>query len=530
MDNYRQYVVKYNSKVEKENEEIRKYNNVVVLKNFELSEAQKKRKANFQKANNYLFSREYNILVEKENENIPLYPKKTIQKIKFQTEIIFNVLVGFYVSQLKSRNAYLMNINRPTSVLKNSLPKLKIDHRKLANHKISEIPRLDICKKTAQNHVKRLREAGILVKYVQINQNKPIQVNFNSSILEVLDGNVPKSQTLENHNFFNGLEKVLHNNNDTTRTFLLKEKEIKDCANSTDLNKCCSIPEENASNTQSPAEGYKNTKGIAKKNKQAGGEIFKILPDFLKAEKHPETSNTQKIQAHNFLARLEDDQEMAEKLATGYYDDYKGLRKEYLLKIEANPLIDREEFRAVLIQDFIKSAAKIWKCSKVHTGNWKKAINQLNESSLFNQKSSNNTVVTFHKSTQIEYLKKYRWLLNFARKWFFKTKVTPLFPFAYFDTTRTKSNEIGFFGLSSVWKSHQKYQAKRIAEQKVQQAEASKRKNRLSNNEKLTKAIQRYELGRINHQQLYNYVQDNLPHEYLVQLSNLINKNNQNFA
>ncbi|SEC44821.1 hypothetical protein SAMN04489761_3020 [Tenacibaculum sp. MAR_2009_124] len=527
MDNYRKFVYEYNKKAETDNVDIREYNKKTVLKNSELSDIQKKVKKDFYKENKCLFVKDYNDLAESENEREPIIPKRLVQKIKYQSELIFHVLIGFYVGQLKRRNAYLMNINKPTSVFKNDLPKLEIDHRKLATHKIASIPRLDICKKTAQNHVKRLREAGVLINYIKVNQKKPIKVNFNSKILVILDGKSPNSQTPENKQLLGGFKKNLPDNKESF-SFCKKGKEIKDYAKSIVENKCGSMLEGNVS---SPVF-YKSTKEKNNKNTLGAEKIKNLVPDFLKKEvsEAKKYSEKQKNQARNFIYKIEDDQILAEKLFAGHYDDYKGLRYEQLKKIENNPMVDREEFRAVLLQDFVKQWAKIWKNRGVFVGEWKKTINRLNESSLFAQKSSENSIVVLHKATQIEHVKKYRWLLKWANDWFRKSEVSPLFPYKYFDATRKKSNEIGFYGLHSVWKSHLKYQEKRKTEKQTQVLSANKRNNRLNNQKKLAKALKKYEMGSYSDMELYNYVKDNLPHDYLLQLSSLINNNNQNFA
>ncbi|PKH52438.1 hypothetical protein CXF68_17835 [Tenacibaculum sp. Bg11-29] len=522
MDKYRQYVFTYNEKTDVENDEIRKYNNTIVKNHFQLSETQKKRKAVFQKQNKKEFSRNYNELVIEENKENAIIQKKAIQKIKYSSELVFHVLVGFYVSQLRTRNAYLLEMNKSTSTLKNSLPKLKIDHRKLATHTIADIPRLSICKKTAQNHIKRLREANILINYLRINQNKPISVNFNSQIIEVLEGNPPKSQLIQNKSFNSLIEKSLHDNNDTTRTKILKEKEIKDCANSTALNKCGSmLVNENESNTERLAGGYKNTKGISnEKQNSFGGEKKIKLPDFL--NKTPKPIKTTNQLTNNFLNKLKDDQTLAKKLAAGEYDHYKGERYDYLLKIVQYGLLSTEDFKQVILQDFIKSSAKIWKKHNVYVGDWKNTINRLKDQMFVNM---------VNKETVINKLKEYRWKLEFARNWFLKKEeVNALFPFAYFDKTRTKSNELGFYGLHSVWKSHLKYKEQKNTDKKQEQQDSNARKRRLSAQKKLTRAISKYELGTYNQEQLFNYVQDNLPHEYLLLLPNLIKNQNTNLA
>uniref|UniRef100_UPI00232C52D3 hypothetical protein n=1 Tax=Tenacibaculum aiptasiae TaxID=426481 RepID=UPI00232C52D3 len=138
----------------------------------------------------------------------------------------------------------------------------------------------------------------------------------------------------------------------------------------------------------------------------------------------------------------------------------------------------------------------------------------------------------------INKLREYRWKLNFARKWFIKkAQMKALFPYKYFDKNRTQTNEIGFYGLHKVWLKNKKYKEQREQEKKRLEIEASARerekkeeKRRISIQQKLTKAINKYESGKYTHEQLYSYVQDNLPHEYLLSLPNLINKNNQNLA
>ncbi|MFL0063716.1 hypothetical protein [Tenacibaculum maritimum] len=521
MDNYRQYVYKYNVKTELENEEIRIYNSTIVKSPFQLTDTQKERKATFEKENKKMFSREYNQLVVEENKKGAIFSKRKIQKIKPVSEIIFSILVGFYTSQLKVRNAYLLQMKRPTSTLKNSLPKLKIDHRKLATHEIKGIPRLGICKRSAQIHVKRFREAGILINYKMINQNKPISVNFNNEIIEVLDGNSPKQQLAENKSFNS---ENLHNlpyNSDTTRTKNLKEKEIKGCANSTTSNECGSmLANQNESNTASPAEGYKNTRRISNKTeiRIEGGEKIK-LPDFLNK---PVVKNKTDLLTTNFLNRLENEKDFAAKLANGEFENYRGLRYDYLSKIDQYGLLSTDEFKQIVIQDFIKSSAKIWKKHNVYVGEWKKTINLL-KTQLFKN-------IT-HKSTVIKKLKELRWKLDFARTWFSKKEdVNALFPFAYFDKTRTNSNELGFYGLHSIWKSHLKYQEKKAQNDKELAQNSSARKRKLSMQKKLTRAISKYDLGQFTYRQLFNYVQDNLSHDYLTLLPALIKTENTNLA
>ncbi len=508
MNNYRNYVYQYNTNVTKENKGISKYNKSIILPTcIEISDL--KKIGQVQESSQGLFARDYNMEIEALNAELKAnyLSKKRIQKVKYTSEIVFNVLVGFYISQLKSRNIYLKALGKTTRVLKSDLPKLKIDNRKLATHTIAGIPRLDFCKKTAQNHIKRLREAGILINYKYINQYKPISVHFNAQIVQILEGNPPKKQHTHNQLVTNLCEKKLPYNNDSIT--YIKRKEIKDYENFIASNKCGSTTKGDAC----PADGYKNTTGISNIKKISPREnrntMRKLLPDFLQTA--PEKTGTNPLLTRNFLAKLMDDRELAKQLTAGKYKQYTGLSYHYLRKIVQYTNVTTEEFRAILIQDFIKSSAKIWKHhDSVHIGSWKNAINELNEV-LFDKITQ--------KETLIEKVKEYRWKLEFARKWFLKRNHSALYPSLYFDINRKSSSGIGFFGLHSVWLTHQKYLANKAQKHNANKRNENARKRNENAKRRLANGIKAYKSGKYTANELYNYVQDNLPHDCLVELT-----------
>ncbi|CAL2108638.1 conserved hypothetical protein [Tenacibaculum sp. 190524A02b] len=495
MANYRAYVVKYNLKVQKENTLINEYNNTIVRYVNDLTKKEKSLKETFIKNSKNLNTWEYNKLVEKENFINPIHAKKRIQRVKYHHEITFHVLVGFYVSQLKARNLFLMQMNKPTSVKKSSLPKLKIDHRKLSTHTIDNLIRLDYSKRTAQEHVKRLLEAGILCNYQYINQNRPIQVNFNLDVLEVLDGNLPEKQNTVNQLVKSSNQQFQPDNNDTTRT-LIKRKEIEDCVKNTVLKKCGSIQE-------TDSEIYKNTRLIGTQFQKAGGTPKKI--------------NTL---TNNFLNRLEHPQELAEALAAGNYKHYKGLRYDYFEKIIQYGQVSFQEFKEIVIQDFIKQSAKIWGANhNVYVGEWRKAINLL-QHNLFKN-------IT-RKENIIKKLREYRWKLNFARKWFIKNNHNALYPSWYFDPTRTKQEEIGFYGLHKIWTKHLEYLKQTSNNRKNRIKKSNARKRVISNSKKMRNALNKFFNEKCSVIELYDYVNNNLPQNYSTQLATLINQHHSN--
>ncbi len=499
MEKYRQYVYKYNKQVAEENRDIAEYNTTVKKS---LTDDEKRQKIDFKKRNQKEFTRHYNELAHEDNLQERIIPKKRIQPVKYQTEVIFSVLLGFYSKQLKKRNGFHLEMNIPTSCKKSDMPKLKINYAAVAKHKIEDIARLDISKKTVQNHVKRLREAGIFTNYIFINHKRPVLTQFNTEILTVLDGNLPKSLTSQNELLTEDSEKVLHNKVIAfTGTSKIKEK-IKDFADSKDEKGTASL---RLPSLQSPAEGYGNTMRARCEIPNGGGGNFS------------QNKNKIELLTDNFMLKLQDEQQLAELLATNYYEKYKGLRYDYLKKVAMYGLVSSEEFKEVLIQDFIKSSAKIWKKHNVYVGEWKKTINYL-KGEIFKGMTQ--------KETMINKLREYRWKLEFARKWFAKHKeFKALYPSAYFDRTREKSFEVGFFGLHKFWRKHLEIIQSKENEKKEAVRTGNQRKRRLSAQKKFGNAILKFHLGKMSFNELFDYVQNNLPEEYLPLLANSINNN-----
>ena len=501
MDKYRFYVFAYNESLKDKNE-------TVILANCKIRKAVTKKEklaiVSFKKSNSKKFTKEYNQLATEYNENnAPLINLRRYQTIKYATEIIFDVLVSFYASQLKQHNAYKMNMGASTMISKAKPYLLSIDHLRLANHKKNHFQRLDLCKKTVQNHVKRLREAGVLINYIYINQNKPIKVQISPQILQVEDGNPPKRQLSENESVTPQSLNVLHDNNDTTRTGKLKEEKIKDTAN-------CIV--NLAERLCIPAEGLPDHEENRK-------------PPIEKQQKKSEKKkNYHFVASENFRKDLLEPGEFAQKLANHDFDNYKAIRNDRLLNELQYGNLDSNELREVLLQDFLKTSAKIWRNHTVYEGEWRKVINQFKKEFLKK---------VIQRSNMIKQIYQLRFRIEFARKWFLKTQksskrngVVALYPSAYFDPTRTNTNEIGFGGTYKIWKTHLRQETAENERVKAMLLEANARKRRLTNYKKLTQAVTKYLLGRSSVDELYNYVTTNLSHDWLSQIPVVIDKLN----
>tara|TARA_B110000908_G_scaffold43041_1_gene52364 strand:- start:1541 stop:3364 length:1824 start_codon:yes stop_codon:yes gene_type:complete len=498
MRSYRSYVYQYNKMVLKQNKEISKYNlNIANPTNAK----EKKLVLKFKQDYNSSFTSNYNDKVEEYNtKHGNFFKKRKINTIKYQTEIIFHTLVGFYVKQLKIKNLIALQSNKSTRVEKNKLPKLDLDHRKIATHNIDDIPRLSISKKTVQNHVKRLREAGVLINYRYINQNKPISINFNPKILVILEGKQPKRQNSKNQSLNPLIGKNLHDNNETISAKLNKKK-IKDNPKGiVDIRKELTLSFNSLS-----AKAYKNTEGITNKKSRTSGSDF--------VGKYGQKSN-------KLREKILDDYDFANKLASKEFENYKPIEYYILKQEELYGTLTVLEFRKLLLQDFIKSSYKLWKTREVYFGVWLKAIRYV----------QNNYFKSEIKEILCQSVPQHRWRLEFARKWFLKKKFNSLFPYQYFDLTRTQTNEVGYVGSYKVWKTYQRINKDTLLEAKNLQQAAAHRKEMLSQRTRLKKWITKYEKGSISYDELFTYATTSLHHSLVLQIPLLLTPKNNCLA
>ena len=511
MTNFRKYMITYNKEAVDNNDDVKKYNSTV--KSYLLLTGKEKNSiAEFKKAHSSLHVSEYNKLVEKENLKNRIHPKLKYKTLKQQYSDTFHSLLFFFASQLQKRNRRLIDLSKPTSVKKNDLPKVSINYRDLVTFKIDGVRRLQISKRTAQNHVQVFVESGLLNNYSFYDKNRPVYANFNTKIVVLSDLNPPQSRTPEKPKKNTTKTKGVHTLKDNTRTpnGILKERKIKECAMSTRVNKC-------GSTSESDPSFYKNTNSI-ERNQSPGATKNKniSLSSINKSQKVLEMEE-------RFLNKVLDEKTFAKMLSNNEFLYHKGLRYDYLQNILMYTNVTSEEFKEVVIQDFIKIASRIWKNHDVYQGEWLKAIRMIQQNFFKNINT---------KKEIINHLRQYRWKIDFARKWFIKTNIKALFPYAYFDPNRTFKEEVGFYGLHGIYKSHIKLKQKEESEVKRLLHESNSRKRkikeerkRLQNQKKYKVKYDKFLKGEINIDQLYQYVQDNLPDDYLSKLQQQVNSN-----
>jgi len=124
----------------------------------------------------------------------------------------------------------------------------------------------------------------------------------------------------------------------------------------------------------------------------------------------------------------------------------------------------------------------------------------------------------------VDEIQQMRWRIGWAVKWFVKNEFAPLFPFDYLDMTRKTSKEVGFEYTKSKWNEHLRAIEKYDALKKKQQTNASKRKLAINHAKKCETALNRFFKDKITYTQLFDFVEQNLPKQYLEKLPSLILK------
>jgi hypothetical protein len=500
MDNYRKYIASYNFKTQAENELIKAHNHLVkeFCKSNTLNEIQSEYKRLFLLHNEKNVNpRSYNELVTNFCADYGLIvEKKKIQTVKYATEVVFQNLLHLYNSQLMKRNEKFI---KGGITSKRPIEEFKINSFLVTQLKRNEVSSIAICSKTVRNHRKRLEEAGVFVEYHFAGRNRPVEVHINPEILVILDVFTSKLKRSENKELKLTFWNVLPDNNESTRTFINEYKKKENVENiSQDIR--------SSSEALTPSNLFFTGTHTSKEaicTKGARGD----------------SQTKEKTLSDNLQELILHPQELAENLANGDYHDYKPIDIRYLYKEAFSGTLTSEEFRELAIQDFFKSISKIYKSSTPFAGSYKKAINL-----YYQNKWISFTGNSFKKSVLVDEITQMRWRTQWARKWFAKNEFPPLFPYDYFDMTRKTAKEVGFEYTKAKWNEHLTALAKYDALKKKQQSSAKRRKEVINHSKKCENALNRFFKNKLTYSQLFDYVEQNLPPQYLEKLPDLILK------
>jgi len=495
MVNYCQKVFEHNNWVEKENASVKSYNNLV--------EAQMEATpptdellvtvGKFLKNIATLPAKQYNSAVDAFNKkHTPLATKKSFITIKPVTEMIFRVILVFYTKQLKQRNLTRMEIGQSCA---GTLPQVQLNSYEIGMHRLNDIPRLNMNKRTIQRHLKRLLEAEILVGYVFKGTKRPTLAYINNEILLVKDSQENLKTFTENQPFALLPTTSCRNINHITSTEKrnIKTREVNNLP-------VANFHKDSLSNKNTTNQNgeYENTKK-GKRNFESS-QKFNANSEFLK----------QRIQEQNKLAA---------EISTKKHEQTPTLPIQVLKQEAESGTLSREEFKTLLIQDFFIYSSKLWANSTPYAGSFIKAMRMFEENEF---QAANGFL--YHKDTMLKSITKYRWMVDRAASWLKNHGKYTLYPHLYFDFTRTEKHEGGFWHWSNRY-DNQQARKKKAQNNKVSQV--AKGKARKKDHRKAVAAINKYLANKMNLTELQEYIAANLPHKFTKKLAVMINQANQ---
>lgn len=494
MDAYRIHVATYNATIQEQNKQIEKHNSEVLENRKNLTPVQKEFSRLFI-SKHFKISDEiqYNQLAtEFNNEYGNIVELRKIQTVKYATELFFMQMLHAYQMQLSKRASIHSKFN---IAFESPIPSVEINSHEIASFERNGVKSIDATKRTIRNHRNRLQQAGVLLEYEFQGHKKGVKLQINESILHVFDLKTQKIVCIENQSLNSQKGKKFPDNNEDTRT-------------KKDKNKIKENVENNSLDLGTPSAGlsivfYKNTRcNVKDLTKGARAENVKV-------------SEKEKTLSDKLTDLIQHPQELAENLALGLYNDFTPIDIRVLVKEAYHGTMTKDEFKELIIQDFIKSSAKIWRGKNVYTGVWKKTINTM----MLDWFKALGTT-TFNKHIVVEMLQEYRWRINHARKWFVSHDFNPLFPADYFDLTRTERKEVGFAYTKKAWSKHLKYQQNREVEKRKLEKRVATRKATINSSKEVENKVTQFLKGRMDIETLYNFVAKNHP-SHLEKLSEI---------
>lgn len=499
MDNYRKAVEQYNQKVVAANKEIRAHNATVAVYR------QEKPLNNEQQAQLIQFYKSISPLgVWQRNERIQAFNDKAgmiaemdkIQTVKYPTEQIFEAILWHYNMQLYKRKDVRMKLE---VYVPGKMPHVDLHSGWIATAKKEGVVRLPISKDTFRRHRERLFEAGILQDYIFQGSSRPVKMRINPDILVVTDNFSSKKRGAGNQHVTQGGAAECEHNKVSNRTFINKVQ----------------------------------IKANVKEHSQERSSLPLTSPDFSSIRntqeqdvKKNDAPPAEKMSLSGFLRRkIEDPEDLAAELADHQHDQYTPIRLELLQKEAYSGTLDRDEFKELVLQDFFKTAAKLWKDKTPFMGSWMKAY-----MTWMNEKFVTPSGLSSNKHVIVEWLPEIRYRLTAVGRYLKKhPEFNLLFPGDYFDVTRTTAKEGGFEYTKKAWKKHQAYLQEKENSKKKASATAKARKRRLSDRQKVDQAVNGYLRGKFDLQELLAKVQHIGNRELTDQLPEIIKKANLKF-
>jgi hypothetical protein len=508
---YRKYVNQFNDSVEERNKAVARYNKHVLdfIETNNLKKQAAVAKSNFDNRTKngfktkWLSIEDYNTLVESQNGNMLLLPKREYQKIKAMLERTFEVILWQYGNQLSDLRNHLQTLDTELGV---PFPKARVTSTGIANLTNDGQPRILYTSRTVQNHIYRLRDAGIITDYSFHGTKKPVHFLINTSIFCMREKRLTFT---ENQSVTDFLTKKVRDKGEDTRT-LTKEK-IKKVGN---LDNHSRKAEVNSFADGKNRNSYKNS---------TKDDDLKISNQ--DASKLGARENFPKNELSEYLrGKIYYRPELLQALTEHHYDTYSYASEQMHRRLEresTDGVLSKEEFRELLLQLFVKIAAPIWKGKEVYYGSWHNALVQIDDEYLRNPNGS-----IPRKETLLYMFGLLIYQINRAKRFFRRRKEYQIhFPCIYFDSTRKRASEGGFVYTVEWLKQYKKYQDMRVTRRQQKATKAGARRRVMTAEEKVRMKIKKYIKGEFTLPQVYHYIEHNrgIPNYFVSEVPRVLN-------
>lgn len=520
MANYRRYVAQDTKRANEYNKAIRAHNKTV--KAHMASEQDPAKIAyhfQFESLNAGLSYLEFNEAAFKACELYgPIVKMQYEPTIKYAQEQTFGTLLHLYCKQVESNNA--LRELYPTRVL-DQLPPLDLNSLLVTKIKREEgVYSLNVCKETVRAQRRRFEEKGVLVEYVYRGSYRGVHVRINPQILAFFEAREQKKSLIENQSLTSKSAKQFTDDLVITRTLKRVEK--------TNRQESDSVDKVSAEPTAQSQEPYRPAAKAGEEMNDEVGKINGITP-LCKVEKTGSDSpgggeNYVKISdSEALLLEVVEPYEFAANLTRGDYDNYRPIDYGVLLREVNHGSLTRDEFFALWLQEMFKIMAMLLYKGRrdIYAGNWYNAYNHWAVNKFNLPKGGKQS-----KNNMLAWREEYIWRIVWAANWFDKQRrisknpnLGPQYPTIYLNTHRTLKECVGFEYTAEKWKVKvnkilSKTDPEVILKNKAER-EAQKLLARRSHLTKFETIIDEHFKGRKTQDQMFNYIADNLPPEYL---------------
>lgn len=497
LNRYRYHIDNYNKNVEKYNSPFRHRNESVLP----ISSKVFDRVAMFNRRTADLDLHEFNKEAMKFNNNYGNYIKyKYKASVKSNSILFFESVLHMFATQLQ----HLKLIHKKTDKKhKSALPKVYVNSYYVTTQERAGVRNLNVSIRTVRNHLDRLEEAGVLLNREYRGTKRPLCFTINPDIIVVIDDEYRKSLSSDNQAFISPKRKELQHIKDTTIDINNNKKK------------------ESVNNSLSRDFASQSLKDL----------IYKSTKPQVDDKQDRKQKIAQKSSA-KILNILDRTQILAEKLANGEYNHYVPIKSTDLRRFISDPNLTDEDYREIIIQDFVKSSAQLWKDKQGSIGSWYEALRH-----IYNSYGTTNFAgKAITRNAMYNWIMQMRHRLNYAINWFNKRDWDGVwYPNIYFDPLRILPTDVCFAYTEKVWTSKQKKIQDRATERRMAKMAALRRKDQLSKHrqgmKRLDGWIYRYLRQEINLEDLtmaLTTMQESVQNKFCDRINYLTNKRLKN--